>query len=72
MRKEKKSRELLNSQGFISPLYIPKPKKEMNLKFDSTQFKFRLPREASSSLHDYKIKQTSNSNVTLATEKWET
>lgn len=37
---EKRSQELLNSQVFISSLYIPKPKKEMNLKFDSTQFKF--------------------------------
>lgn len=69
---EKRNQELLNSQVFISSLYIPKPKKEMNLKFDSTQFKFWLPEEADHSRHDYKRKQTGKSNVTLATEKWET
>lgn len=52
---EKKSQKLLNSQVFISSLYIPKPKKEMNLKFDSTQFKFWLPGEAASSRQDYKL-----------------
>lgn len=67
-KRGKKSQELLNfSQVFISSLYIPKPKKEMNLKFDSTQFTFWSPGEAASSLHDYKTKQTGKSNVTLAT-----
>lgn len=42
----------------ISSLYLPQPKKEMNVKFDSTQFKFSLPGETASLLQDYKIKQT--------------
>lgn len=60
------------SQVFISSLYIPKLKKEMNLKFDSTQFRCSLPGKVASSLHNYKIKQIGEHSVIVSTEKWET
>lgn len=40
----------------------------MNLKFDSTQFKFSLPGKAASLLQDYKIKESGENNVILSTE----
>lgn len=58
-------------QPTISSLYLPEPKKEMNLKFDCTQFKFSLPEKTASSLQEYKIKQI-RKNVILSTEKCET
>lgn len=58
-------------QPTISSLYLLEPKKEMNLKFDSTQCKFSLSEKTASSLQDYKIKQIGE-NVILSTEKCET
>ena len=59
-------------QVFISSLYIPKLKKEMNLKFDSARFRCSLPGKAAASLHDYKIKQSEEHSVILSRDKLET